>query len=495
MAERKNRSAATPAAPAPIITPIDSGTGGYGRAALYLSRRVTNRTTTVDLLSLAQGGYTASQLLDVLVDAHPDVSKALSDIVNVSMTALTLAAERGDGKYSESHDAWLASFVKRMSYDMAAGDDDITGHSLHSFVKQCIVSLAVRGAACAEIVVDRRAEPLYWLARDPGSVEFKQNDRTGAYRALWDDGSSKKPIDNGLVFYQAMDERIDDPYGVAPFFAALSVVFLQLRVLVDLAQVSKKMWPRVHIKVLADSLLKNMPAFVKTPQERKAYFEGYLAQLKKDYLDLQPDHGFVTTDAVDIGTVESKSGGMTFDIRPLVAVIDQQVVSALKSMPSLIGRSAGKTSTFAKAEIEVYRFFAQNVQKTIAQLVARLATTSLHLSGRRGYVYAQFAPPELRSETEIAQWQATQISNECNLVLLGVKTFDEMRMALRRGNGALPPMSDDAKKQALDWVVKIASKGSGAAERSGTSTADGDSTGGAAEQGAEDGDERALRLL
>jgi hypothetical protein len=431
------------------------------------------RSGPSDLLRMVEYGYDAPTMLLELVKKHPDVSKCIWDFINVAETIVTYSANNAAGELSNGHTAWLRAFLEGATLlPVGRGGPSLHDHSPAAFRGQLALLFMLRGAAACEILVNRRAEPIGLYLRDPAYVSFERA-ADDSLTAIWGSGVNAKSITSPRFFFAAFNPHVDEPSGVSPILPVLAVVYMQLKVLVDLAKIMHKNgWPRTDITVVEKTIMDNIPReYAGDPIRQRGYVETIIANIKADYEKLNPEDGFVHTDSVTVNK-NAAGGTQTFDPRALMEVINQQVVAALKSMPSLLGRTAGKTSTYAEAEIEVFRFSAAALQRVSAAFQERVLGACLNMSGRRGGVTVTYAPIELRSRTEIEQWRATQITNECAAWVLGVKTFDDVRRAIANAGGTLPQLTDTEVARAEQFMLARAmGAGDKAVERSGVATA------------------------
>ncbi len=466
--------------PRRVMTSVGTGNGSNAGMPIFDSRRQQYRVSTLDLLNMAESGYKAEEMIDILIDCHPDVSHAVWACTTLTNTGLALLARNEQGKRSQHHEKWLSGFVNRMTHGSPGRYYE--DHSLNSLVDVTTLSLFVRGAACSEVVVNGRCEPLYVWPRESGYVDFQSDNKTGRHVPYWKPPGAMTEgtkIDNDRFFYQVLGHRIDDPYGVSPILSVLSIVYFQLKLLVDLAQIVNKVgFPRPDITVDEKAMIelaKQRAGTAFSLTEIKDFIDDYMSIVKSDYATLNPEDPLFHLDSVKVSYLESKSGAQVFDVRSLMYLIGQQICSAMKTLPSLMGRSEGKTETFASAEVALYKAQIRRIQNTQEAYFTRIFTRCMNMAGLRGTVKAQFGPLELRSDTEIEQWESTRIVNLCRKALLRVLSLDELRQKLRRETGALPELTDINEEELWKKVEMISNVKPLQAERSGESTADRDS--------------------
>ena len=443
----------------PTLLPV--GNSGFGSG--YLQAGNFTRPTNLDLLSLSSGYYSPADLLDRLIDEHPDVSKALNDALNLSGTNLTFSAENEIGVFDKKNDKWLKAFLSKLENDSSAEKSFVGNKGIRKIARQVGMSFLVKGATLIETMVDRYLEPLYFLVADSNKIKFTENAKTKKLTPWWTGGgmADDKKIDNPRIMFRAFDERINNPYGVSPFLPVLTIIWQQLTILIDLAQLAKKMFPKTIVKLDEAALILGAPADVaRDPDASAKFIDNQLQHWKSEYQRMQAEDSYVVSSGVEIGVVESKSGGSWFDIRPLMAVIDQQIVAALKTVPSMLGRTVGKSATEGKEEKQPYVVgFLKYLQSETAEVLGIVLTRALWFSGRRGRVIAKFDSIDLRGESEIAQWDAIKIENTAKRYAAGAITFAEARKALRNEPGSLPVLTAAEEKIAKKFLIDRATSG------------------------------------
>jgi hypothetical protein len=354
----------------------------------------------------------------------------------------------------------------------------VEDHTPEAFKRALLRSMLVKGCACAEIVVDADGNPSYFLVGKPGRVNFE---RDANYRLIpyWNDGAEHVKIDSGRFFYQKLENVPEVEYGVSRIFSLLTAVWQKVRLLTDLAQILKRVgFPRPSIEIVSEAIIKNAPGEIRNNAARlRDYIRAEIAYYQRLYKDIQPEDPLVHTDNVKITMLESKGGTAAFDVRSLMTVLDQQIASSLRTLPSLLGMETSKNTSIAAAMLQVFARGIAALQTPTALLLARMYTRALHLSGRTGYIDVLLACPELRSKTEIAQWESADMLNVCRRFATGAISFAEARALLRRAPGAPPKLSPEEEEEARETMRALAGGGeSKPAERPGPQTATGSGT-------------------
>ena len=350
-------------------------------------------------------------LMDALIDSHPDVSFALWNFLRIGNSGYKINVYNTDMKTRYPlGEKMIEEMVNRFS--MPNVEKFEKSHSMHKVINQLIMSTVVRGAASLELVLTEDLNDVAFIAPvDPLTVEFKLEE--GRFIPYQDNG--KVRLDIPTFFYEGLDERIDDPYGRSPFTAALSMVMFQLQILNDIKSVVHNQgYPRLDIKIVEEVLLKRMPIGIRNNEkEKQAWLNERLTEIISMYNDLEPDDTFVHYDSVEIDMVGGSSGGSALiDPQKLMTVIDNLVMAGLKTLSTILGRrSTGNTESFAKMEIKLYMQGIKAIQEVVSDILSRALTLALNIKGKQGVVKVEFLPVEIRTELEQEQFRQIKYLN------------------------------------------------------------------------------------
>jgi len=92
------------------------------------------------------------------------------------------------------------------------------------------------------------------------------------------------------------------------------------------------------------------------------------------------------------------------------------------------------------------------IQQISGQLMSRALTFSLNMFGQQGYVAFEYLPIELRSKTEIAQWEAIKIHNHLIYIALGMESFSDGCVGL---TGHAPTGAKVEDKELRDLILAL----------------------------------------
>lgn len=355
---------------------------------------------------------TIEDLMDILADAHSDVSYAIWNFLRMGNTKYRIKVYKpmGDGSEDDTMKKVVTDF-----FDMLEIPDPTRfsmNRSIEKVLGQMILSVVTRGAAAGELVMAAGNTEVAFIAPiDPGTITFLfEGDRYVPYQ---DDG--KLSMDLPTFFYEGLDERVDDPYGRGPLVSAINMVMFQLQVLNDIkAVVHNQGYPRFDIKILEEVLLRRMPIGVRNNEEEsQKWLNSRLNEIIEMYQDLDPDDTFVHYDSIEVGMAGgSGGGGALIDPQKLMTVLDNMLMTGLKTLSTILGRrSNGNTESFAKIEIKLYIQGVRAIQRVVERLMGRMLTSMLNLSGKQGIVKFEFEEIEIRTELEQAQFNQIHLMN------------------------------------------------------------------------------------
>jgi hypothetical protein len=444
--------------PSPVRTPNVADFGGSrstipsfanGGAAFSSLPRKTQRVLGLDEKRLAN--YSVDQLMDILSDYHPDISFALWNFLRVGNSGFDIKVTKlnSDTRWEQAEKD-INNLFNRMKLPNTSRFEK--SRSIDKVINQLMMSLVTRGAASMEVVTTPDHKDVSFFAPvDPATIEFRYDN--GRYIPYQD--CQRIKLDIPTFFYEGLDERVDDPYGRSPILSAINMIFFQLQVLNDIkAVVHNQGYPRFDIKVLEEVLLNRVPISIRNNETAKAeWLNGKLNEIINMYNNLEPDDTFVHYDSVEIGSIGGKSGGggALIDPEKLMGVIDNLIMSGLKTLSTILGRrSTGNTESFAKLEIKLYMRGVSALQDVVESIMARALTLYLNMIGKQGIVEFKFKPVEIRTELEQAQFEQIALQNYAYMRDQGWINQDE---ASQRAVGHAPagePDWEHLQKQTVD---------------------------------------------
>jgi hypothetical protein len=233
---------------------------------------------------------------------------------------------------------------------------------------------------------------------------------------------------NEVTFqYYAFDAAPGSPYGTPPFLAALSNIAIQRDMVINMAQIVKKL----GLLGIIDMVVKSLPM---KPGETQAAYESRAGAYLDEYVtvveDMVKDGGIVHFD-----DVEAKSYQLTGNAAGATAIFKQNeelIFSGLKSMPSVQGRSYSTTETYAGVAYEIILRNAVRYQRAAKRLIEHIYWMSASLAGLQpDRIRVTFNNNRALFRLQEAQAEKLEIMNAVLLWVIGV--LDQDGVAQRVG--------------------------------------------------------------
>jgi hypothetical protein len=396
--------------------------------------RSTERYTDQSLGSLRHS-RTPAELLDVLSRWDPDVSAGIWHFIRTAESGFKLVGCDKHGKPSRTVQKKLNKLRLRLdsSYEVGAFTLRL---SIEQLASQMLLYTFLRGAVAAELVPGPMLKAKEIICVDPTNIDFKYTDnRFIPYQQC---GTKEISLDIPTFVWEILDPRADQPWEQPPILSAISVVMFRIGVFEDLQRVVKRIaYPRIQITLIEETLQANMPAECQNdPDEAKRWLAARKAEIVSELEKLSPEDALIMYDSVSASMLETGKNP-TIDFRPLIQVIDQQIVSALKSLPTILGRSFSSSQTLSATESLLYIKGAQGIQRPAAKALSRLLTMALWLEGVQGLVKVKWNDIELRPLSELETHRSIKQSRILELLSLGFITDEEAQEELT-GSPYLP---------------------------------------------------------
>lgn len=368
--------------------------------------------------------YSPSKLLQILRNCHPDVSQAVWNFKILGNSGYTVNVTLLNGEEHKSGQKLIEDFLRNLEYYSSDGFEK--GRGIQKVIDCLIDSILVRGAAALEMVLNKDLDDcLYLVPVDPETITFEyQNGRLIPYQ-------EDVKLDIPTFFYEGLDETDTDPYGTSPFLSVIQTLAFQIQVLNDIkAVIHNQGYGKYDIKVIEEVLLKRMPINIRNNEKKKQeWLDQQLKQIIDMYSKLDPDAAFVHFDSVEVGMIDNAKAMV--DPQKIMAVIDTQILAALKQYSTLMGRrSQGQTEQYAKLEIKIFMKSVQRVQRMVESILSRALTRYLNLKGMQGYVYFKLNDVEIRTALERVNFEQIAILNAAMKRDQGWITQDEAAMEI-----------------------------------------------------------------
>lgn len=363
----------------------------------------------------------AMDALRIIRDLNPDSSMAMWNFLRIGNTGHTLEVVKADGSIDQAGTNRLNELAPRIGKLYGGGTDQL--------INVLFLTSYTQGAVALEVEVEENIEDVVdFHAVDPSSLEFRRNKETKEIELgqVQTDGQFKV-LNPNTVFYQPLDPDISDPYGRSPMLPILQIVFFQVEVMRSLQKViNHQGFERFDIEVVESAIMENLPPHIANgePQQIADFVQSFVDNVHDQMASLEPDSDFVHPDSVKIKSVGG-SKNATVNAEAVVKIINQQVVTALKQLPILLGRNEGTTETHGTVQWQVFISGIEAIRQGIKRLLERAYNVALQVYGIQGRARITFN--ELRAEDELkaAQTEETKTNTKIAQVNQGWISNDQ----------------------------------------------------------------------
>lgn len=369
---------------------------------------------------LGRKSYSSKEVIEslrVIRDLNPDASMAIWNLLRLVNSGFEVQANRPDGTIDDAMTEKLEGLAKRVGALYGGGMDQLvgvwalSGYTSGGFAGEVELNEQLNDVVDIHVV---EATSIDFMSNKEGKVEMVQRQSDGALKVL----------NPETVFYYPMDPDVGDPYGRSPLLPILQIVFFQVQVLKDLQRVIHHQgYERFDISIVEESIMNSLPDEIKhEPDKVNAFVQAFVADIEKHFSELEPDTDFIHTDSVKVQTAGG-AGGKSMDATRVIEVINQQVVSALKQLPILLGRNEGTTETHGTVQWQIFVAGVKSIQRTIKRLMERSFNVYLQINGFQGRARVTFnelpvrnamleaQAERIQTNTKLAQVQAGWIDN------------------------------------------------------------------------------------
>ncbi|RAZ73620.1 phage minor head protein [Planococcus halotolerans] len=371
---------------------------------------------------LSRKSYSSKEVIDslkVIRDLNPDASMAIWNLQRLVNSGFEVVAQRPDGTTDDAMTEKLEDLAKRVGPLYGGGMDQLVG----------VWTLAgyTSGGFAAEVELNEQLNDVVDIhVVEATSIDFMRDKEQKMNMVQRQSDGSLKVLNPETVFYYPLDPDVGDPYGRSPLLPILQIVFFQVQVLKDLQRVIHHQgYERFDISIVEEAILKAMPDEIKyEPAKVNEFVQAFVGDIEKHFSELEPDTDFIHTDSVKVQTAGG-AGGKSMDATRVIGVINEQIVSALKMLPILLGRNEGTTETHGTVQWQIFVAGVKSIQRTIKRLMERSFNVYLRIQGFQGRAKVTFNEIPVRNEMQEAQAEQTRTNTKIIQVQQGWIDNDE----------------------------------------------------------------------
>lgn len=349
---------------------------------------------------LSRKSYNSKEVIEslrVIRDLNPDASMAMWNLQRLVNSGFEVEAIRADGTVDDAMTEQLEALAKRVG--------PLYGGGMDQLVSVWTLAGYTSGSFAAEVELTEQLDDVVDIHVVEGtSIDFIRNKEGIVEMVQKQSDGSLKVLNPETVFYYPLDPDVGDPYGRSPLLPILQIVFFQVQVLKDLQRVIHHQgYERFDISIVEEAIMKALPDEIKhNPEEINKFVQQFVGSIEEQFSKLDPDSDFIHTDSVKVSTAGG-AGGKSMDATRVIEVINQQIVSALKMLPILLGRNEGTTETHGTVQWQIFVAGVKSIQRTIKRLMERSFNVYLQIQGFQGRAKVTFNEIPVRNEMQEAQ--------------------------------------------------------------------------------------------
>lgn len=364
------------------------------------------RLNSLDVRTLE--AYPVDQLIELLIDLSPEISRALFDFIRmVNPSHEVLVTRVGGEKQYNKAQVTVDGFFRTL--DSLYGTRNVV-------INRLILASFLRGAFFAEIVLDDQFNGVDLAVPDPFTARFRKI-ADPIRGEVWQLGqyqlSGFVPLDYPTIRYIPIDPLPNSPYGRPLVSPAVFTALFMLGLLHDLRRVvAQQGYPRIDLALDLERLKLIMPANLEGSDQLKEWVDAIITEIELAYETLEPDDAYVHSDVVSVnnsvGTLDSSSLGA---VDGLIQALERFLTRALKTMPLLMGLSDTAGETFANRQWEIFVGNIKSIQELLEALLNNLLGQMLRAQGIQAEVHFKFGELRATEELKDAQTESIKITN------------------------------------------------------------------------------------
>ncbi|MDR3709953.1 MAG: hypothetical protein P4L33_16780 [Capsulimonadaceae bacterium] len=400
------------------------GKGGLG----YIARRGVDMGTSAAVQSLEGLARMAVQqpleLISLLPDVVPEVGLAVWNGVrlgcapgSVRIKAMTVRAD-GGSEEDATGTAAINALFDGLPDEVGNFNDCLSRNFLMvMFSGMCAVEAVPgrQGSGLAQ-VWPVNSLTLRFRREDDGTLALYQRqtaDPNGIGIFSSGMGGVYEPMPMERFFYATMDGFPDDPYGRAPFAAALTPVLECLAFIRDMTLAFHRIgMPKIDVALDYEGWARTARDVVgiTDPTEIDNWVVQKQQEVVNIFAGLQPDDAFFHGVNDKVNSVGA--GDKMPDLPGIWSMLRLRLIQGLKQMPSLMGVVEGSTETWSNVDWQIYAKGLESIVSKAAAPLVKSANLHLRLLGLPLKAAVEIEPVRANQRLTDAQAEALEIANE-----------------------------------------------------------------------------------
>lgn len=393
-----------------VVLPKGSKNGGAALTPNYNPQQadqlIAAPETNMHLRDLLQERIQEADgdLIKLLAIYDPDVSAAFAAYMTLANTTMRVIARTVEGEIDSQANIMLSQLITSITNTIDYSVGFTAPRSLRTRNSDLRYMVMMRGSIALEMVLDPKFGLTDIRNVDTNSLEWYEK-KNGFKTPVQKSDNDEIDLNLPTFFYASHRKDPTSAYSKSIFISVINTVYARLQIINDLYDIMQLTgYPRITVKVLEETITRNMsPEDKASPEKRTSFINRITSGLTSKFSQLTPTQPLVHTDSLELGTLNSQTGGGSqsqIDIRPVIEVLNAQNQSALKSVATVLGRGASGVNT-ASVEAQIFSMQASEINDPIADVWSQLLTFALRLSGSQSYAEVYFDKPEMRPPNEL----------------------------------------------------------------------------------------------
>lgn len=355
----------------------------------------------------------------------PDFSQAIWAVTRFASTKIDIIFKNDKGEFDAEKSRQLKTLMDNIWLSSVNEPD------LNELSDNIIMELFMQGGLGLEVVLDNFKLPTRYVLVP--SKEIKWRKKNGIYSPFQEAMGKETNLNIPTFFFVNTDRRPDQAVADSPLLSAVQAVTFKQAVIADIQRVIRRAgYPRHKVTILEEVMRKNAPADIRMdPAKVSKWLIEQKESIARELAKLNPEDALVIFDSIEIDYL-STQGSMTVDFRPIVTILDSQLTSALKVLPSILGKYAqgGGSQNIASVEAMTFVNTLSFLQERCDKLLGQAMTISARLMGMRGYVEVKHRPINLRPDLELEPQKLAKQNRILQLQSFGHITDSEAALEL-----------------------------------------------------------------
>ena len=314
--------------------------------------------------------------------------------------------------------------------------------SLNALAETLLLETILTGACAAELVLTKQRIPEQVAVVPYATLPWTADGKGGKF-------PTQRARDGELIELNYPNFFVAEHFKTADQKYAMPVMVSGIRQLIEYGEFVEDMrrvirqsgQPRLLVQLDYEKVRASAPPEIAMDVDKfSAYLSGIRTDMESLLSGLNPEDALVF---YDLASVESlPAAGEKKDYRELLEQLSGQAASALKTNASALGlRIGGGSQNVASTEAMLSTKLAKSFQRPVQDVISRALTLAVRLMGVDVYVKAEFAPIELRPESELEAHRSMKQARVLELLSLGRITDDEAQSML--GLGSIPESAEE----------------------------------------------------